>query len=368
MKIVLVSSHDAQSRRKTGFHFWKDILARQGHEVRFVTVGSSRLSLLRRNAKHIVPPYNRWVATGEKIIKYTWIPLFHPFYTRSRLLGKLLSPLFRLYPFLMPAALLKEIKNADLFIIENGVGGMLAPTFKRKAPEAAFIYNASDRMDVLTFHPLVKNSIIKNIGLFDFIRLNAEEIAQDFPSNVPAHYIPQAIDKDAFDRPHTNPYAKEKNAISIGDMLFDSFTLEILAQHYPDWTFHIFGSGAKIKDELPNILFYGERNFDDIIPYIKHADIGIAPYLYRNGAEYLHQSSLKLVQYSYCKLPIITSRFAAKAREHAFGYNEKDTDTILRAFENAKNYNRETIDISPIKDWENIVGIFIDEALKTKDS
>jgi 2-beta-glucuronyltransferase len=188
------------------------------------------------------------------------------------------------------------------------------------------------------------------------IRLNAAVVANDFPENLPTVYVPQAIDKELFDRKNPNPYSKPKNIISIGDMLFDKTTVAFMAEKFPDWTFHLFGKGARLESPMPNVVEYGEKPFDDIVPYLQYADIGLAPYgNTKEDTTYLSQSSLKLVQYTYCRLPILTPEFATKERDHAFGYTSEVEQSIVNAFEKAIQYDRSQIDVSGVYNWDQVI-------------
>lgn len=356
MKVVLVSLHDGDSDRKTGFHFWAKILAARGHDVRFLTVGSSYISLLKRGGKQPKRPFNRWQPLEARIRKFTWMPLFHPLNLPSAFLKNISRPLFSLYPKLLPSSLLKSLQGTDLFIIESGQGSMLVPRFAELCPKAKFIYNPSDRHSVIKFHPLVAESEKKALPYFTAIRLNSASVANDFPKSAPTHYIPQAIDKKIFDAPSPNPYIKLQNAINVGDMLFDETVIDILARAHPDWTFHMFGKGARLTTPLPNVIEHGEMPFEKLVPYLQHADIGLAPYKASRQAAYLKQSSLKFVQYTYCKLPIVAPRITSNGDPHIHIYWEYNgPNGVIKAFENALKYDRNAIDRSRITGWEDVV-------------
>jgi len=356
MKIVLISGHDGASDRKTGFHFWAEILARRGHDVDFLTVGSSWISLIRKNGKQLKPPFNRWVSLAPRVRKFTWMPPFHPLYLGNRILDILSTPLFSLYPWLMPPALLKSVREADVFIIENGAGQMLVPRLAKINPDARIIFNSCDRPSVLSFHPLIVRSEKTMLPYLDAIRLNAALMAEDFPAGTETHYIAQAIDKSLFDAPMDNPYKTGKNAINVGDMIFDARAVEILAGHFTDWTFHLFGKGARIGAPMPNVVEHGEVPFSKLIPYLKYADIGLSPYKNSPKAAYLGQSSLKNVQYTYCRLPIVAPQIAAGSRPHIISYTSSDDEqSVIDAFEKAIALDRSTIDQSVVPSWEDVI-------------
>lgn len=360
MKIVLISGHAADSDRKTGFHFWADILAQRGHTVKFITVGSSPISFLKKNGKQLKPPFNKWARLSENIDKFTWLPIIHPLNWNNALLNHLSWPLFSLYPSLLPDKIIREIKDADYFIIESGAGIMLVPRLRQICPKAKFIYNYSDRRGVVSFHPIIPHTEQKALPCFDMIRLNSPETANEFPAHAKTHYVPQAIDKALFDASVLNPYKTPKNAISVGDMLFDAAAIRNLAQEFPDWSFHIFGKGARIGEPaLLNVMEYGEMPFEQLVPYIKFADIGLAPYSFVPDAAYLSQSSLKLVQYTYCQLPIVAPHFASKGRGHVMAYSQDNGP--VPAFEQAITVDRSTIDKDGILGWDEM----IDTMMKT---
>lgn len=260
---------------------------------------------------------------------------------------------------LFPSDAMEQIKDADLIIVESGAGLMLVRKIARANKKAKFIYNVSDWFDVVPFHPIIPHSHKAALLHFSFIRLNSSAFKRHFPDNLPVQYIPQAIDKNQFDQDVPNPYAQGKNAISMGDMLFDGPTIEELALNFPDWTFHIFGKKAQVENKRPNIIEHGEFPHEKLIPYLKHADIGLAPYADTPNAEYLSESSLKLVQYTYCQLPIVAPEFAAIGRDHVMPYKAHSDRTPVKAFEKAISYNRSNIDRSQVVGWEDMVDRFL---------
>jgi hypothetical protein len=68
----------------------------------------------------------------------------------------------------------------------------------------------------------------------------------------------------------------------------------------------------------------------------------------------ISHSSLRMIQYSYCKLPIVTPHFSAHDRAHAFGYEIGNAQDLCQAFTCAKDYERESISKDTILDWTTI--------------
>ena len=94
-------------------------------------------------------------------------------------------------------------------------------------------------------------------------------------------------------------------------------------------TVHIIG--AHLSDPPSNVEVYGELPFESTLPFIVHADVGIAPYRSVDGAEYLAQSSLKIQQYSYCGLPILIERNIGVFGENIVHYDANDNKSISKA-------------------------------------
>jgi 2-beta-glucuronyltransferase len=204
------------------------------------------------------------------------------------------------------------------------------------------------------------------IGRFDTVCVPSERLGALLPVGGRVRVIPQGVDAALFDRQQPSPYAPgSRNAISIGNMLFDETTVAAMAAAAPDIHFHVFGADWQ-GSVLPNVTVYGERDFDSIVPFLQHADFGIAPYRLTKDEVYLAESSLKLAQYSYCGLPILLPDLIPFTRANAIAYR-LDGETAWR----------EKIDValamqhSPalregILTWEDVARQTLDAAFETK--
>ena len=355
MKIFLIACHDAQSSRKIDFHFWADILADQGHRVYFITVGFSRISDIKKDTRRPARPYNQWLKIGTNYTKFSWMPYFHPC-LNGLAKNRVVRKVFSLYPYQFPRSALAELKNADLFIVESGAGLMLVPRLAKYCTNAKFLYSVSDRLKTLDAHPAILQGEADALPHFDAIRVPAAVMKNDFTPGLPVHHINPGLHKSLFDHASDTPYTSPRNVVSVGDMLFDAKSIEIMAEHFPLWSFHLFGKGAKLTKKLPNVIEYGERPFFELVPYIQYADIGLAPYKTAPSADYLSQSSLKMIQYTYCRLPILAPHFSATGRPHVMLYREGDRHSIIEAFKQAIIYDRKQIDRSQVLSWEEMIG------------
>jgi 2-beta-glucuronyltransferase len=362
LNVFIVSGHDAAAPRKASLHFLMENLSRRKINVDFMTVGVSPFKFLKRSGYRFLPPFNTWAEVKPYVNKYVWFPPFHPFSLRNSLLNYAVWPLHTLYPFMLPASVVERIRKADVVVIESGIGLLLVQRIAALAPKAKMVYSVSDRLVTLSFHPIVTAREKRDLHYFDLIRVTASVMKSDFPDSAPVEYIPQGLDRDVFDQDVASPYTSPKNAISVGDMLFDAPIIEKLAKSFPDWTFHLFGRGAKTSKKYPNIIEHGEQPFATLMPYIKHADIGIAPYRASPRADYLSQSSLKMIQYTYCKLPIVAPDFVAAGRPHVLPFDSKakDDHSLVNAFGLAIDYNRESIDFSSVLNWDEVADRIIE--------
>ncbi|MGP1718132.1 MAG: GumK N-terminal domain-containing glycosyltransferase [Methylophilus sp.] len=352
MKVTLIVAHEYDAKRKVGFHYWADYLVENGHEVDYVSVGKSYLfPFFKRPLPEIK---NTWLSISSKLSVYNWVSWVHPILNKPAL-NCILTPLFRLIPQQFGQSNYQRIAASDVVIVESGIGLAMIPFIKKLNKNVKVIYEASDRLKTVGAHPYVIEVEHAAKAWLDFIRVPAEVMLNDFKdvTRISVKYIPQGISKIAFDSNMLpNPYSASMNAISVGDMLFDEALVTSLAEAYPDWQFHLFGRYAKLKLQLPNVVEHGECKFDDIVPYMKHANIALAPYRNAPNCEYLSQSSLKILQYKYCNLPVVAPEFASSASPGFYSYNS--IKTAINAFSSAINYEKKGL-LAPIFTWDEVL-------------
>jgi 2-beta-glucuronyltransferase len=361
--LIVTGHHFAEAPRKVDLHFMADALRAGGDHVDFLACRLSFLSRFLKDGRFIYArqrPLNRWNLVGEELEEFLWYAPFHPMNLKLPLLNALSGPLFRLYDRLLPKAVMDRMASYTHILIESGPPPLLTHRMRQAAPKARIIYHAADRLKTIRVHPCVEQALAKGIGDYDLIHIMAEAMRADFPADAPILYLPHGIARDSFDRAVESPYATPRNAVSVGDMLFDARVIDTLAAAYPDWTFHLFGKKAVPSERRTNIVVHGEVAFETIVPFIKFADIGLAPYGRSEGADYLSQSSLKMIQYSYCRLPIVAPTFAAGGRDHVCAYDPGDEASIIEAFRRAQSFDRETIETASIRGWQEAVRLLFD--------
>jgi 2-beta-glucuronyltransferase len=350
--------------RKTSTVFFAEALARRGWSVRFVTVQLSRLSYLVKNPRlKEVPPgdVNKWRSRGDNLYNYVWVPFLHPATFPTPLLNKATSFFTDIYPMLLPTAVKKEVADARLVIIESCAALALFRRLKVVGMRAKFVYFAHDRLAAIGMHPVLEKLQWRVAREFDLIRTNANGLVEDFPADAPVEYLPQGLDKASFDVETKSPYSDGTvNIVIAGDMLFDEDAVHVVLEAFPTVEIHAFGrTSPEDLIQYRNFHHYGEVPFSALLPYIKHADVGFAPYRDRPGLDYLAESSLKLIQYSYARLPIVAPDFAKGTRDHVVSYVPAQPATVARAVSRALSFDRSKIEVAAIPDWEEMARLVL---------
>lgn len=357
-RVAVFSVHYLKSKRRADPHFIAEAFCRLGWDVVFVTVSISPLSRLRRDDRFsypIDPELGRVVEVAPRLRSFVWYRPWHPVNLRHRFLNALSAPFFARYGAGDLGAGRPLLADADLFVFESTAGIMLFDQLKALNPRARFVYRVSDDMRVIGNHPVIIAAEERLGPRFDLVSLPARTMRPLFGRYGNIAFHRHGIDKAAFDAPAPNPYPPGTvNAVSVGATLFDAAALADAADCCPDWRFHVFTWHRDLPARA-NIVVYDERPFAETVPYIRHADVGLALYTWRAGAENLADSSLKMIQYEYCRLPTVAPAFAkAPDATHVFGYRPGDAASMAAALRAAHAFDRTAIDPSRIGTWDDL--------------
>ncbi|MBP1848650.1 glycosyltransferase [Rhizobium halophytocola] len=330
MKFLFLSTHAfLPATRKTSVHFVAEALVARRHKVDTVSVGMSRLTAWKKpqlvEGAIAAGQKNRFADTAPGYRSAAYLPPLHPFSTSHAWVNRLTALTFPLYGNLLPGFLRQAITDADVVVIESGTAIAFFDAVQRLNPKAAVIYFCRDRLDTVGASAWLQATEQRIAPLCDRVIVPSPRMADHLPKTARVRFIPQGIDKQVFDAATVSPYPPGTlNAVSVGNMLFDRAAIEAMAAARPDITYHLFGAGIP-DDFAGNVRVYGERPFPDIVPFIRFADFGIAPYRLGERELYLAQSSLKLQQYSYCLLPILVPRLLEGSRGNLVGYDRPET-------------------------------------------
>lgn len=358
-KVVFISGHLWRSRRRAGFHHLADAFHRLGWTVIFATVALSRFSMLRRDYRLDEAPSherNRLLWVNDTLGYFTWYTPWHPVDFRLGLVNQALSALVKAYANLPLGDLAHHVRDADLFVFESTPGIVLFERFKQLNMHATYVYRVSDSLRALDVHPELLSVEQRIAPAFDLVSVPSPLIAEFFPPLCRLHVHRHGLDKGLFDLPCSSPYGAaggRPQAVSVGTMLFDRSFFALAAEGCPQIDFHIIGAAKKVV-KRQNVFLYGEMPFASTVPYLRYADLGLAPYRQNERAAYLADSSLKMIQYTYCRLPIVAPIFAAAGRKHAMPYIPGDCRSIKHALLAALSFDRNTIKQDVVKSWGEV--------------
>lgn len=352
-KILLISRHDYRTGWRAGRHFLADAFRDLDASVQFFSVGFSALSMLSDDhRKSLFARANEWQEV-DGINCYLWRSPLHPF---GRGLGKfenLTNALFRWWIRSGSSALDEAARGADLIIVESGISAALIGRVRKSAPDAKIIYFVADLLDTIGAHAFIADQLYKDRDAIDRIVVVARAMAPHFRDfGCPVHFIPHGVAKRDFDGIGASPYETPRNIATVGSMLFDASFVTIAASAFPDVQFHLIGTPG-IEGNPDNVIEYGRMPFRETLPYLKHADAGIAPYRFRSDAAYLADSSLKLMQYEYLRLPAICPDFAVGDKINRHGYEPGEPDSIARAIQAALG-STFSDEASEVLDWKDV--------------
>src|SRR5262245_17741001 len=141
-RVVLVTAHYAESKRKAGFHWMADAFWRSGWDVLFFTESISWLSWLRSDQRFQYPIFqqaNRLRRVRDRFHSYIWFTPFHPGNLRLEVFNRLSRPLFSRYPKLaLKPEISHKIAETDLVVFDSTHGLFLFDRFKQINPRARF--------------------------------------------------------------------------------------------------------------------------------------------------------------------------------------------------------------------------------------
>lgn len=356
-KSLLVTRHYLESKRRAGLHWLADAYWRAGWEVIFFTGAISRLSRLRGDYRFAYPvrrEANRVKWLSQRLASFVWYTKWHPANLRSSLLNWLAGGLFARYGELPLGPSEPLVKAADLIIFESTPALLLFDRFKRINPHARYVYRASDDLRLLKNHPVVIQAEDRYTPLFDLVSAPCQYILDRFAHLPHAALHHHAPCREILDRDTPSPYKGDWDAKAVfaGQAMFDCDFLARAARLMPKWAFHIIGDIRRLPHRA-NVFAHGEMAFAELAPFIKHADVGLQTLEYRHGGE-CFTDSLKVIQYTYCRLPIVAPQFLRSERTNMFYYTPGDDESIRSAMQAALQFDRSAIIPAEIGTWDQL--------------
>jgi 2-beta-glucuronyltransferase len=338
--ILIISGHDYRTPSRASMHFIAAELARRAH-VRFFSIGYSRLSRLKNDPRASLAARANRSEVYRDIECYLWKTALHPFNMRKPSLRAAERLMFWAYER-WPNPVLKEwVRDADVVLFESGLSPLFFESVAKLNPKARKIYVASDDLSTIGVSPCVQTAFTRVAHRFDVVSLPSRSLARDMPPSAKVFYIQRGIDSGIADHADPSPYGPGRHAVSIGSMLFDPTFFEIAASHFENVTFHVIGSG---RDRLErcgsNVVMYDYMSYTRTLPYIKHADFGVAPYASASLPAYLADTSNKLVHFDFFGTPAVCPVSVVGERPSRFGYVPGDKPSIVAAINRALSAGR----------------------------
>lgn len=368
-RAILITSHFWNSKRKAGFHNIAESLLKKNYEVLFLTGNASYIHHLKGDYRTELikkSPLNVLTKDQGNLSRFIRFTTLHPVNYRNTVLNKLLLPSVKKYSETLWKfnELNDFIKESDLFIFESFPGLLWFDHFKTLNAKAKFVYRVSDDMRQLNKHPYVIQHEEKLIPRFDLISVPSQYFTELFPKgNVKLHH--HGINKELFDKYYENPY-KDPDSFKFvftGNAYLDKNFFDkadkLESSGFSKNEFHILGP-FKNNIKHTKTFYYGEIDFCETIPYIKFADAGLHTLEYSKGAESF-SDSLKVIQYTYCRLPVIAPEFIKSSRNNFIFYKPGDSESIRIAIERAKVFDKNKTDVRDINSWDTLTDKLISD-------
>lgn len=335
-KALVFSDHFYNSRMQASAHWLVDALVRyEDVDVTFVSTPLSVFNILKRDYRLRYLRRGTTYHKGVKLDTAFWLLGGQNLY--NGVVNRLFHNLWLKRAFIRRAkAVLARHGRPDLIVFEGGFCTGVYPTIREMLPDVPVVHLVTDD--------------VRTVGMPDPIieidqRLHSEAtlviccspgLLNAYPRGIPMYNGP---DFEVVADDSSNPYPPDDTrtkVLSVGTMLFDRRAVEGAATLLPEFAFHVIGP-RKAGTAPKNVLYYGEVPFEETLRYIRHADIGIAPYKDAEGVSYIAHSSLKIKQYSHFNKPIVCPDFAVPASEGFYAYSAGDAEGLASAIVRARS-------------------------------
>ena len=353
--ISFISAHVfAPQIRKTSVHFIASEFAALGHNVNFISVGYSWLRKIKNCPRYaaITPSQrNRFELIKRNLRAGVYVAPLHAFSSKNPLIDRFSSVTFSVYGSHFPEFARDSIKNSDLIVIETGTPIAFFDLCKTLSRTAKIIYLCRDHMPSIQASSYLQKLEKRVIAESDSVCVHSQRLAEQLPAAGRITVVPQAIDPEPFQAAAKSPYpCGTLNAVSAGDMLLDRQVIAQLASAAPEVCFHVFGANWH-SPRPSNLVIHGEVGFEQLAAYIKHADFGIAAYSASENDQYLAESSLKLLQYAHCQLPVILPDTIPTNRGNEVKYTASRPINARALVDACLNLKKSHIDSIRIPSW-----------------
>lgn len=333
--LIITAHHDYRTPRRSSIHFIADELAKRG-QVKFFSLRYSFLSKRKGDIRTVVDASANKIEKYKDVDCFLWKTPIHPFNVKNNTLKGMESLLFWMYEKMPSRVLIDWIKQADVIIYESGIAPIYFRQAKKLNPTARHIYRGSDDLATINVASYARRSFDALCSQMDSLCLLSKRMAENITSKKNVYFVPNGLNDDIGALGDPSPYGEGIHAVAIGSMLFDPAFFEVASHAFPHVTFHLVGTGhPRAAGYNSNVVVYDDMKYSETIRYIKHADIGIAPYISEDVPVYLADSSLKMLQYDYFALPTVCPSSVTGEYRSRFGYKPGQPESIKSAITSA---------------------------------
>lgn len=366
--VTLLSFHLYKQRRRGGMHWLCDAFRAQGWKARFVTCDFSWVTRLkgdRRTEFGETIGINQLTQLDDSLAVGVVHSPYHQLGRQGSWAGRALNLMTRAYPFPMEHVVERFVSGSDLVLMES-CGALTYVPIVRRVTGAPIVYRVSDNLRVIRPVPSLLQAEAQALRSVDVVSLASDFLARQFAgagANICLH--PMGLQKDLFNAQVPDPYPADgrKRVVISGSSGLDAVAVTTAARLFPDWHFVLFGS-TRSQFSAPNLMLKGEVPFSELVPWVKHAHIGFAPYLQQNGFEYQAEHSNRLLQYTYCGLPSVVPRaLCSPSKPQFLGYGQAGEESALRgAFLQAAALPRDRVPTDTVLDWQQVAAAIAADA------
>jgi 2-beta-glucuronyltransferase len=358
-KIAAIFSYHLYAQRRRGSMHWIcDSLRKAGWQVRFITCDFSLITRLkgdRRTEYGHIKGINQLERVDDSLSVGVVFTPWHPVGRAGSFFGRLANFATSRYPWPFGQTIKRFAAGSDLVIVES-CGGLLMLDQIKTVTEAPIVYRVSDNLRVVRPVPALLDAERRAMSSADAVSLASEHLARLLKVGDNVRFDPMGLDKTQFDLALTSPYPDDNRVkvVISGSSGLDCDALRLAAESHPEWDFIQFGAASGLP-KLPNIIDMGERPFSELVPWVKFADIGFAPYVTKPGFEYQAEHSNRLLQYVYCGLPcVVPEALVSDSKPHFLGYRSGNKASIAAALDAARSFDRSSVPVDSVLDWDQL--------------
>jgi len=323
-KILMASYHNWNSPIQVGSHQLAREFVKMGFEVAFISDPLSLLHLWPGASHSLKERLDLYLSGGRrdlggKLWAYTPAAPLTP-YNKPFLKGRWLARNWwkSSFPFVVDQAIKNGFGGVDLLYIESVYQGF----WLEKIRHCRSVYRLTDNPEGYskTATDSVR-SLIRNLSLsVSALAYTAKGLEPFVKSLQPNHYfhLPNGVQYKHFAGNAAEPPTEYGNiprprVVYAGTMedWFDFGLVQESALRHPSYSFVLIGPEKHARTrlaDLKNIHFLGPRKYENLPPYLRHADVGIIPNNVWERPELIHyMNPLKLYQYLACGLPVVAS-------------------------------------------------------------